>query len=106
MKEPSSLRVPHRTRRWISARSARHADVFVSKEEAQVIGTSQTLDYSECVFGLAVGPAGIVYAVAPPVGSSAPWHGELLRYQTPATVTGLVKRFNATIGRDGTISLG
>jgi hypothetical protein len=98
---------PRRTLRWVASHSADRADVTVYKARYQVIGgtpSKRGVNYN-CTFGIAVGPTQVLLAVAPPKGTTAAWQGELLTYASAATVTGLVKRFNATVKPNGTIHL-
>ena len=98
---------PRRTLAWVVARSARRADVTLFTEGVQTLGGGPAYSVSSCAFGIAIAPTQILYALAPPKGTTRPfWSGELLNYQSPSTVTRLVRRFNATVSRDGTLRLG
>ena len=72
---------------------------------AQKIGTSKRYLFSQCAFGLRVGPTTLVAAVAPFLNSSAVWRGELLGYRTSAALARLARRFNATVTSEGRLRL-
>lgn len=101
-----NARAPAETKRWVRARSASRADVTLLSLWEQTIGSpSVRYVYWQCVYGIAVGPRQIVMALAPPVGTTSPWRGELLRYRTQTTVSQLVERFNASMDGRGNLRL-
>lgn len=98
--------VPSRTRRWLGARGAHSADItFMRTSAGQIGGSGRTFSYSQCAYGIAVGKNELVVAIAPLHRRSERWSGELLRYTDARTLTTLLDRFNAVLGRDGSIRL-
>jgi hypothetical protein len=101
-----NLEVSQQTRRWISSRGARQADVTVMTSYAQAVGSSKRYSISQCAFGIAIRRTALIAAVAPLPHSHSVWRGELLRYRTPATLQRLTQGFNARVTRTGLLRLG
>jgi hypothetical protein len=95
---------PQAALRWIIKRSALAADVTLAELSVQQIGGTATSTAWTCVFGIAVSPTQLVYAVAPPKAADV-WSGELLRYKAAPTLARLRARFNATVSENGFIRL-
>lgn len=100
-----NMHAPSATKRWLGSHGATRADVTVMKVGAQKVGTSERYVFSQCAFGLRVGPKTLVAAVAPLPNSSAAWRGELLGYRTSAALAHLARRFNASVTSDGRLRL-
>lgn len=96
---------PEATKRWLVAHSAARADITVMTSGEQVIGTSKRYSLHQCAFGIRVGAAQLVAAVAPLRNSGAAWKGELLTYRATASLRRLTRGFNASVKSDGGLRL-